>query len=119
MPGKFGSNQAPPPLQLRLSLQSGRRVHLLVGHCDSIQSSDFSPTSDSLVSFTPTTPCISGHLSGKGGFILLTTHRPLVPGTRLCTYGTCGHPPQLCPTTIWRATLATSVVCVTQHLVSW
>lgn len=93
MPGKLGSSQAPPPLRLSLQ-QSGRNVHLLVGHCDSIQSSDFSPTSDSLVSFTPTTPCIIGHLSGKGCFILITTHRPLVPGTRLCTYGTCGHPPQ-------------------------
>lgn len=41
--------------------QSGRNLRLLVGHCDSVQSSNFSPTSDSLVSFTPTTPYISGH----------------------------------------------------------
>lgn len=39
------------------SLQSGHNVRLLAGHCDSVQSSDFSPTANALVSLIPAPPC--------------------------------------------------------------
>ncbi|MEJ1275016.1 WD repeat domain 38 [Cricetulus griseus] len=47
-------------VQLRLSPQSGNNVRLLLGHRDSVQSSDFSPTADSLVSLTPTLSVATG-----------------------------------------------------------
>lgn len=53
---QVGSTWPPQPLQPRFSLQSGHSVRLLGGHRDSVQSSDFSPTADSLVSLTPPHP---------------------------------------------------------------